>query len=203
MTPIEQQVQRLNRKVDRLAKTETQRATSSALNSTVRHIKSRIVKDVSHKVSAPQKLIRKRVYIKRSKANTQFARITVYPRDISAIGLGSARTLTRTRKGQRLVSGVSRGAGGRFTKRQHSGNTSIRVGNRTYRNAFINQIRGNWHVMQRKGEAKYPVDVLKIPAGKPLANAAATMPRRLFRAEYEKKLRQEYNYRAQKLSQSK
>lgn len=80
---IDQQMNQLNRKIDRMVNQETKRASSAALNKTAAKIKTKVVREVAQATRLPAKHIRKRVYIKRSKARTQFARVTAYRRDIT------------------------------------------------------------------------------------------------------------------------
>ncbi len=194
---IEQQVQRLNRKIQRMADTELKRASSSALNKTTAKIRTRVVRGVSKETRIPGKHIRKRVHIRRSTARTQYARITVYRKDIPLISLGAAKTVM---KGQG-VADIARGKNGRFSQRQFRGNTAIRVGNKTYKDAFINRTKnGRWHIMRRKSGARYPVEVLKLPISQQVDRITPTVARQVMKADYGRLLRHELEYRARKLS---
>ncbi|MGO2307035.1 MAG: phage tail protein [Providencia sp.] len=132
-------------------------ATAQAINRIAARAISRSVKQVSKEVNIQQKIIRKRVRFKKasSKSGTPKAKVTVNRGNLPAIVLGTAR----------LQLSRSRGA-----ERRHG--SVLKVGKFTFRGAFIQQINnGKWHVMQRVGKSRYPIEVVKIPLAKPLTEA--------------------------------
>lgn len=190
---INAQVRAVNRKLKQSV-TPVRAGASSALNKTASRIKSRVTKAVSADVQVQQKHVRKRVYIRKSTGKTMKALVTAYRRDIPVISLGIART-TGTNK----MSVSSRDSRGRFNTRQHSGNTAIRVGNRTYQNAFINQVQGGgWQVMRRKGRARYPLEVLKVKISPSVDRHTPTIAREQMQTEYPRIAKHEIDYRMKK-----
>lgn len=132
-------------------------ATSQAINRIAVRAISRSVKQVSQEAKIPQKIIRKRVRLKRasSKQGTAKARITVNRGNLPAIALGTARVQLSRRKG---------------IERRHG--SVLKVGKFKFDNAFIQQLNnGRWHVLQRVGKSRYPIEVVKIPLAKPLTEA--------------------------------
>ena len=147
---------------------------------------------MSSEVKVQQKYVRKRVYIRRSTAKTLQAKVTAYRRDIPVISLGAAQTLTKG-KG---VAALTRGDKGRFSQRSFSGNTSIKVGNKRYSDAFINKTRyGSWQVMRRKTKKRYPVEVLKIPISKSVDRHARRIVNEQMRKEYPRIAEHEISFR--------
>ena len=169
---IQQQVQSLNRKIHRLATTETQRATSSALNKTAAKIKTQVIRPVAKETRVQAKYVRKRVYIRRSKARTQYVRITAYRRDITLQSINP----------RQLKKGFS-GAG------------------RRYPDAFRAKGRnGKQQIFQRKGKARLPVDVVRIPIAATVDRVVPKVAERLLRQEYPRLLRRDLEYRAKRLA---
>lgn len=169
---IQKQVQRLNQKCQRLANIETKRASSAALNKTAAKIRTQVVRGVSKETRIPGKHIRKRVYIKRSSARTQFARLTAYRRDISLNSL----------KPRQLKKGFS-------------------AAGRKYPSAFRAKGRnGSEQIFQRKGKARYPIEVVKVPISEHVDRITPKVARQIFKREYPRLLAHEIDYRSKKLS---
>ncbi|ETT08700.1 prophage minor tail protein Z [Providencia alcalifaciens F90-2004] len=153
MKGIDDAIRNLNVIVDKV----TPIATAQAINRVAARAISRSVKQVSKEVRIQQKIIRKRVKFSKasSKHGTPKARVTVNRGNLPAIVLGTARVqLSRNRNsGHRMGS-------------------TLKVGKFTFHNAFIQQLNnGRWHVMQRVGKSRYPIEVVKIPVSKPLTEA--------------------------------
>ncbi|HEM6865077.1 phage tail protein [Providencia rettgeri] len=154
-------------------------ATAQAINRIAARAISRSVKQVSKETKIPQKIIRKRVRLKRasSKQGTAKARITVNRGNLPAIVLGTARVQ------------LSRSRG---TERRH--NSVLKVGKFTFPNAFIQQLNnGRWHVMQRVGKSRYPIEVVKIPLSKPLTDAFEEHVIKVRNADIDKEVRYALN----------
>ncbi|MFB9995716.1 phage tail protein [Providencia rustigianii] len=153
MKGIDDAIRNLNVIVDKV----TPIATAQAINRVAARAISRSVKQVSKEVRIQQKIIRKRVKFSKasSKHGTPKARVTVNRGNLPAIVLGTARV--------------------QLSRSRHAGNrigSTLKVGKFTFHNAFIQQLNnGCWHVMQRVGKSRYPIEVVKIPVSKPLTEA--------------------------------
>ena len=130
-------------------------ATAQAINRVASRAVSRSVKQVAKETRIPQKIIRKRVRIRRASTqhSTPKARLTVNRGNLPAIALGTARMQLSRRRGMAQTS-------------------TLKVGRFTFKGAFIQQLNnGRWHVLQRVGQSRYPIEVVKIPLTKPLTDA--------------------------------
>lgn len=155
-------IRRLARTLNAIRSNDLTRAEYAALNKTANAAKSAAIKGIAGDVKVPQKHIRKRLYSRVRVSDKRVARITGYRQDIPAISLGNVQTQVRKLRGQRLVSRSSRDRRGRYARREHAGNTSIRVGRHVYQNAFINKVNGKWHILRRTGEGRYPIELLAV-----------------------------------------
>ncbi|WP_170864032.1 phage tail protein, partial [Citrobacter freundii] len=65
----------------------------------------------------------------------------------------------------------------------------LKIGPYTFRNAFIQQLaNGRWQVMRRVGQARYPIDVVKVPLETPLTVAFTSISKRLIASDMPKEL---------------
>ena len=154
-------------------------ATAQAINRIAVRAISRSVKQVSQETKVQQKIIRNRVRLKRasSKHSTPKARLIVNRGNLPAIVLGTARMQLSRNKGM---------------ERRH--NSVLKVGKFTFRGAFIQQLNnGKWHVMQRVGRSRYPIDVVKIPLTKPLTEAFEEHAVNVRETDIEKEMRYALN----------
>ncbi|MEY8206096.1 MAG: phage tail protein, partial [Bermanella sp.] len=148
------------------------RATAQAINRVTKRVVTLVVRDVAKEVKVPQKLIRQRLKHVKALYRRPVGYIHAARSRIPAIALGVARTQIRRQRGQFLVSQAGRNKQGRFTQRQHAGNTSIRVGRHVFPNAFLQKLKnGKWHIMHRSTDARYPIDVAAIPIAEPITRA--------------------------------
>lgn len=196
---LDRDVQKLARKLSSISKSAIPKADFSALKKTANQIKSKVTKDVAGEVQVQQKHIRKRLYTKvKVTKDYRRGRITAYRRDIPAISLGVATSLVKSRRGQRLISQASRDSKGRFTRREFAGNTSIKVGRRTYNDAFINPVNGKWQIMRRKTAKRYPVEVLTVKIAPAVDRFLPSRSREIMKAKYPDLLKHELEWRLKK-----
>ncbi|MCW9738063.1 phage tail protein, partial [Morganella morganii] len=65
------------------------------------------------------------------------------------------------------------------------------IGRFKFEDAFIQQLaNGRWHVMQRTGNSRYPIDVVKIPLVTPLTQAFTDETESLLKSDMPKELGQ-------------
>jgi hypothetical protein len=164
MNAIDRDLAMAVKNLSSLQATAVPRASAMAVNRVATRAISRSVKDTAKAVQIKQKVIRPRATINRASAKRPVAYVRIRRFDVPAIAIDTARTQIKRKKGQYLVSRASRGSSGRYTKREHSGNTAIRVGRHKFQNAFIQKLKnGRWHILQRTSDRRYPIEVCKVP----------------------------------------
>lgn len=131
-------------------KRNTPKAAVSAINTVARRAVRNGTGKVAKELSIQQKLVRKRARLRRRATNTRpEAEILVDRRQLPLINLLKAG-------GNKL----------------YEGNGAILVGPYGVERGFKQKLKnGRTHIMQRKGQARYPIDVVKIPLAAPLTNA--------------------------------
>ena len=165
-------------------------AGAMAINRITRRASTRTIRTTSKEVKIKQKILRKRVRITKAKASSPVGYVRLYRNDVPAISIDTARTQIKRKKGVMLVSSAQRGANGRYQKREHSGNTSIRVGRHKFPNAFLQKLKnGKWHIMQRSSDSRYPIKVCKVPIAKPFTASLKRHANQLYRTDMPKELR--------------
>lgn len=153
MKGIKQAIDNLNKINQKIVPT----ATAQAINRVAARAISRSVKRVSAETNVPQRMIRKRARLRRASVSQEViqAKISVNRGNLPAIALGAPRMQLSKRKGLR-----------------RGGGSVLKIGRFTFKDAFIQQLNnGRWHVMQRVGESRYPIKVVKIPLSQPLTEA--------------------------------
>ncbi|HHF3036862.1 TPA: phage tail protein [Vibrio diabolicus] len=166
------------------------RASSMAINRIASRAISHSVKETSKVVKVQQKVIRRYARVSKKASPTQpVAYVRVRRNDIPAIHIGEARTQIRRKKGRYQVQSATRGRDGRYTKREVSGFTSIKVGKHKFDNAFLQKLEnGKWHIMQRTSDARYPIKMCAIPIYKEITSAFETNCGRLIDKDMPKEL---------------
>lgn len=173
MDGIQQAINNLNT----ISGTAVPVATAQAVNRVAVRAIGRSVKRVSGETQLQQKLIRQRVRLRRasSKQSVPRARLLVNRGNLPpAIALGTAKVqLSRKR-------------------RDKNGRGSVlKIGRFKFEDAFIQQLaNGRWHVMQRTSNARYPIDVVKIPLAAPLTQAFTDETESLLKSDMPKELGQ-------------
>lgn len=183
---IKSQIEGLSRKLDAIKSIEVPRAISYVLNETARKGKTQITKAVKEETGVAASVIKNRFYNSNSTAKKLKSKVTVYRRDIPAISLGVAQTRLRIKKG-RIIGGGS-----------------IKVGNKTFKNTFVNQTGKNrkWHVLRRLSSKRYPIEVVKVDMVSAINKHAKRVMFGVYSADFEKNLIGELNHRVQKYAKS-
>lgn len=132
------------------AKRNTQKAAVSAINTVARRAMRNGTKKVAKELNVQQKLVSNRARLQRRATNANpEAEILVDRRNLPLINLLKVG-------GNKL----------------YEGNGAILVGPYGVERGFKQKLKnGRTHIMQRKGQARYPIDVVKIPLAAPLTNA--------------------------------
>ncbi|EJN6716951.1 phage tail protein [Vibrio vulnificus] len=165
------------------------KASAMAINRIATRAISRSVKDTAKAVRIKQKVIRPRASVFKASAKRPVAYVRVKRFDVPAIAIDTARTQIRRKKGKYMVSQVARGKNGRFQKREHAGNTAIVVGRHKFENAFLQKLEnGRWHIMQRTSDARYPIQVCKVPIVKEITQAFEKNSQLLMKTDMPKEL---------------
>ncbi|VUD48442.1 hypothetical protein TDB9533_01234 [Thalassocella blandensis] len=179
--PIERQIKRYQKKLNKIAGVETPRATASALNKTARSVIPKVVRYVSQETKVPQKFIRKKTFVSRATSRKQRAKIYGYAQAIPVVSL---------LKTKQLLKGARRGTNKR----------GVRVAGRQYDGAFINVLRksGRFQVLKRLGKGRYPLEVIKIPIEKEYERALEFFSRQKMRDDFPLLLKRDLQYRYRK-----
>jgi hypothetical protein len=141
MSSFDADLKVLAKKLYNLASVEGPRAVSSALNKTAALIQTQVVKEVAKEAKIPQKIIRKKAFIRRSTAKKQRTTISLYRTGVPLITLaGGKGAVQEPAPGWISVKGF-------FVQR-----------------GFINRVRktGKNQVFQRKNRLRYPIDVVRV-----------------------------------------
>jgi len=170
-------VRGLNQALNNLHELDRQlvpRALAQAVNRVARRVITRCTREVAKETRVPQKLVRQRVRLRPATPGhaDPTARLVVNRGDLPAISLGTARLQLSRRK---TVAG------------RHG--SVLKIGRFTFRNAFIQQLaNGRWHVLQRTGRSRYPVQVVKIPLSGPLTESYQKQSQQLLETDMQAEL---------------
>ncbi|MEJ2766977.1 phage tail protein [Photobacterium sp. MCCC 1A19761] len=189
MNQIDRQLAQAVKNLASLQGSAVPKASAMAINRVATRAISRSVKDTAKAVRIKQKVIRPRATIKKASSKMPVAYVRVRRFDVPAISIDTARTQIRRRQGRMQVSGVSRNSRGRFSQRQHSGNTAIVVGRHKFPNAFLQRLKnGRWHIMQRTSDSRYPIQVCKVPIVNEITRAFKQHSKKLMKTDMPKEL---------------
>lgn len=165
---LEQAISNLNN----ISKTAVPRASAQAVNRVAGRAISRSSSSVSKETKVPRKLVMQRAKLKKATMNRPVATLKINRGNLPAIKLGAAQMRISRRKGN------VRGQG-----------SVLKIGRFTFRDAFIQQLaNGRWHVLQRSGKSRYPIDVVKILLTTPLTNAYTVETNRLMQSDMPKEM---------------
>lgn len=173
-----------------------QQAAARTMNRAMAGLRRDVARDVSNEQKVkPQRLITRRAQIDRAKQGRLTARIRVLSTAIPAIRLSGVRD-TRGTTRRTLTPSQLRAAQGRGRRR---GKGVRAAGGHSWPTAFIAKSRtGHKHVFRRKGKARLPIEIIRIPIEDPTERA---IDRRLIEARDRviHDLPRELMYRMQKL----
>ncbi|HCL5601809.1 TPA: phage tail protein [Escherichia coli] len=173
--------------LDAINRRAVPRAAATTLNRVAASVIAKTASSVARELAVPRRLIRERIRLNRASADRVYAKVIINTGNLPAIKLGNARVRLsrskRRKKGQRSA--------------MKGGGSVLIVGKMRLPNAFITRLEnGRWHVMQRmpwassstgvdrKGRpARYrlPIDVVKIPTARPLAETFERERERMYR----------------------
>lgn len=177
---IERQIYVLTQRLKKVAEKDVPLAASSALNKAAKRIDTRVVRGVAKSENIPNKLVRKKVFIRRSRPATQKARVRIYRTDISVISLISKGTVEA-----KMGTGTSK--------------AGVTARGRRYPGAFINRQSGRSpQVFKRDSSTRYPIRAIKIPIRKTVERITPVVAGRVMRNNYPEIYRQELNFRLSK-----
>ena len=169
---LKRQVEELEKKLGTLNNKQARFARQRSLSRSSKRMATLVSRDTAKKERLKSSLIKRKIRIKELK-NKGMTAIIIGRTAIPAIYVGQARTQIKRKNGALLISSASRDSKGRFSKRTHAGNTAIRVGRHKFDNAFLQKLAsGRWHIMQRKSDSRYPIDLAKIPIRGSITTAA-------------------------------
>lgn len=141
-------VARVNRKLNDFGRKKMPNAAVKAINRVARRIGSRAMKAVAKDVGVPVKTIRGRMKINRARGKLPVATLRIMRSNMPAIRLLENRS-------NKIW--VGRGA--------------IMIGKYAMVRGFKQRLKnGRWHILQRKGRPRYPIDVTKIQIGGLITN---------------------------------
>lgn len=164
---IDASIKSLERKLDKIGRVETDRAYSSAVNKISTRVRSQVTKAVAGDVNLTQKVVRRKIFIRRSRARTGKAAIYFYTRPINAI----STNYRITRKG-------------------------YKVAGRVYPRTFFARGKGPTHqIFQRQGIARYPIEPVKIEIQDSVNRFAVPITDRLMKTDFPDILKREFNAR--------
>ncbi len=197
---LQQQAKQLERKLNELNSRQALFARNRALNRSSKRLSTLVSRDTAKKERLKSSLIKRKIRVIQRKK--QGAAVVIIGRTaIPAIHIGEARTQIKRKNKQYLVSSAQRDKRGRYAKRQHSGNTAIRVGRHVFANAFLQRLdSGRWHILQRKTSKRYPIDLAKIPISGSITEAADKHSKYIVSEYFPSLLVKDLKYRIDKLS---
>jgi hypothetical protein len=146
-TTIDQELARAINNLNKVSKVAVPNASRRAINIVSRKVVTLSTREIAKNTKVPKKLVDRQVKMLKANRAHKHSKIRINREGISAIRLPNVQVQFKRRKGQ-MVRGSGR----------------IRAGRHTFDNAFIAQMQnGPWHIAQRKGKARLPIDVIKIP----------------------------------------
>ncbi|SEQ73163.1 phage tail protein [Basfia succiniciproducens] len=145
---LKDDVARINRKLNDLGRKKMPNAAVKAINRVARRVGNKAMKAVAKDVGVPLKTVRGRMKINRARGKLPVATLRIIRSNMPAIRLLENRS-----------SRIWVGRGG------------IVIGKYAMQRGFMQRLKnGRWHILQRRGRPRYPIDVTKIPIGGLITN---------------------------------
>lgn len=170
--------QQLNQLIDALRDVNVRQlpaAHSSAMNKSVAKIKTRTVRGVSRETRVPQKFIRKRFAVSRSRPVRPKSKMIAYVQGVSVAD---------------FVRNPAPGKKVRFAGQTKPAMTG---------SAFYNHAKsGKLLALQRKGKARYPIETIKVDIESPVNRILGVVSERVMRQEFPVLLRRDLIFRINK-----
>lgn len=140
----------LKANIEKLAKRKLPKAAINAVNAVAKKARNQALKSVATDIGVPVKTIKGRVRTQKAKGKPEVKM------RVNRLNMPLIRVL------ENKSNKVWEGQGG------------IVVGKYAVKRGFVQRLKnGRVHIMQRAGKARYPIDVVKVPIGKPLTDAFA------------------------------
>jgi len=171
-----------------LGRKQMPRATASALNKTAALARTRTIRGVSKQAGIQQKLIRKRVYVRKAKPKEQRASVRAYIRGVSLIRMkprDSGRGGWRTRRGDGVKARGGHHYSDAFIAKSPKGHLQV--------------FERNLKVSRRNGRKYHHVDVVRVPISREVEAIAPRVVGRLMRNRFPGLLQHEMDWRLKKL----
>lgn len=187
---MDEQIRRMEKKLRRYSDKQVPRAAASALNKTVKKVKSKVVKSVAKSTKVKAKAIRSQVFTSRAKSSSLSAYVKSYLRPISAARLIPLSRLTRA---------VPRG----------TSKKGVRVAGQMFHGAFVNKGRRGgrkgpghrgrrFYVLQRTTKQRYPVRLVTIKIDRDMKADQLPIAKQIHRTEFVRLYQHELKFRTGK-----
>lgn len=200
MEQWERDVAKMAKTLRKIAAIEVPRGSSAALTKVAALSKTQVKKGVSTKTKIPQKHIGKKVFIRKSTARTQVSQVDVYRDGVSLVSVLTPKNIkNRTRrsfhrrKNRPQIKWKGRSFTGAFVAKVSFGRRDRRS-SRTRRKTSIGQPQ----VFEREGEDQSPIEAVKIPIKKEVAQVSGVVIGRVMKSEFPRLLKHEMEYRLSK-----
>jgi hypothetical protein len=188
--PIDQQIKAFEKTLHKIKAIEVPRAISRALNDTGRSVRKRVGIGIAAKTRIPSGLIKKKIWMKNSTSKTPQVRMRAYLQGIAVISMMRKSTISgRLKPGKKRRRGGVKAAGRTFSS------AFVAAGTSRYSRGVLN---GKPQVLQRKGSAQYPLEVVKIPIRREVKSILPRVSRREMKNGYPKRLAHELKFRIDK-----
>lgn len=140
----------INANIEKLAKRKLPKASVKALNTIAKNARNKALKSVAKEMGVSVKTIRGRVHTQKAKTKPEVKM------RVNRLNMPLIRVLEKP------------------SNKLWEGQGGILVGKYAVKRGFKQRLKnGRVHIMQRAGKARYPIDVVKVPIGKPLTDAFA------------------------------
>lgn len=165
---LDQQVKALERKLNDIARIETKRAYSSAINKTATVITRDVARHVSQAKNTRQRDITSRIFYRRSTTRTPNGKLSFYTKPLSAIKV----PFSKNRRG-------------------------FRVAGKQVERSFFAQMpnQKRHHIYQRKGKARTPIRRVNLSISTEVNAVAIPMTEKAMKNIFPKKLQHELHAR--------
>ena len=182
LSQFDRDMKYLMRTLGKISDVAAPKAFSSALNKTGAKIRTAVIKEVSKDIDVPQKVIKKKAYFNKARANKLEGKLNMYRRSISAASIGKVRKMGR---------GV-RGTGVQIRGHKYSG-AFLAVG----RAGKIDR-QGRLLIFKRKTRNRLPLEVKRIEIKKEVASAMKKHVQRLMMSDFPRILDHELKWEIMK-----
>jgi len=171
MQGLDQQLREMENALNAIATKEIPRVHASAANKTIGKVRTQVVKIVSRETGVKSKIIRKRFVVQRAKPSFLRARVSVWQQSVN-------------------VADVARNA---------APGKKVRVAGKVYPRSFYNNAKsGKLLALQRKGSARYGIEIVKIDIKQSIDKHLPKISEELMRLEHPKLVRRELLFRINK-----